>query len=169
MRQLTLASSMHALRLPHACALIDLSMHALKFCYLSHFETATCRLAWRQYLLLIALLKIDMLKITVCLKNMKRPKTFGFARRTLPIFACLKIGIAENRNSSHVNENRLIGFYFLQGTRICARNRHPNLGTPIAKNSNCSHVIWKRLTGIVSSQTLNIWSKLRCEPLNSVS
>jgi hypothetical protein len=87
-------------------------------------------------------------------KNMKRPKMSETARRTLPNIVRLKIGTAKNRISSHVNENGLIGFDFLQGTQICAQNHHLNPGTPTAKNSKCSHVVRKRLTGIVSSQGL---------------
>jgi hypothetical protein len=106
-------------------------------------SAATCHPAWRPYLLIIALLKIDMLKIAVRPKNMKRPKMSGTARRTLPNIVHLKIGTAKNRISSHVNENGLIGFDFLQGTQICARNHHLNPGTPTAKNSKCLHVVRK--------------------------
>jgi hypothetical protein len=59
--------------------------------------TVTCHLAWRPHLLIISLLKIDMLKITVSLKNMKTPKMSGTARRSLPNIVCLKIGIAKNK------------------------------------------------------------------------
>jgi hypothetical protein len=84
---------------------------------------------------------------------------FGTVKRTLSNIVRLKIGIAKNRVSLHVNENGLIGFDFLLGTRICAQNHHVSPGTPIGKNSKCSHVFWKRLTVIVSSQGLRICDK----------
>jgi hypothetical protein len=74
------------------------------------------------------------------LKNRKRQKMSGIARRTLPNIACLKIGTAKNRNFLHVNEIRLIGFAFLQGIQIYARNRHLRLETVSAKNNSVLHV-----------------------------
>jgi hypothetical protein len=65
----------------------------------------------------------------------EKAKKFGTIRRILPNIVHLKIGTAKNRNPLHVNENRLIVFDFPQGTRICTRNRHLNLGTPTTKNS----------------------------------
>jgi hypothetical protein len=62
----------------------------------------------------------------------------------MPNIVCLKIGTAKNRNSSHGNENGLIGFDFLQGTRICTRNRHLNPGSPTAINSKLLACCLKR-------------------------
>jgi hypothetical protein len=96
---------------PHAHAM----MH-----HMSHSETSICRnlnlplvtLHGNHTLLNIALLKIDMPKIAVTLKNRKTPNMSKTTRRPLPNIVCLKIDTAKNRILSHVNENILIGFDF---------------------------------------------------------
>jgi hypothetical protein len=78
--------------------------------HLSPFETATCRnlnlpLVTPEGIhpaINIDLPKIDMLKITVTLKNRKTPKMSGMTGRPLPNVVCLKIDTAKNRISSHV-------------------------------------------------------------------